>query len=158
MRRVKGIELDGSNVEITFAKTIIAALAINYGDNLQIEEIREIGKQTIEATTDGAYQVEDGSVKLRASEFRGHLMPLLPNDGMGLVRVAAVVSFYHEQLGGDSDQLLDLRFIGIKQAIEASAKGLDVELKLKYRQILWTQQRISINKRKATVPLGAVRL
>lgn len=155
MRRVIGLALDGSTVTIAVGRTQVPCISAEYGDNLATEVLRRMGEQIIAGRTPGQYETEEGKIKLSANDFRSYLMPLVQVDGMGNERLVIVVSFYHPDCGGDSDALVNVRFVGIKEAIEASAKAIEVELKMVYDQVYWTDQRITINQRNLAVPLGA---
>lgn len=155
MQRAIGIGLDGSNVTITIGRTQIPCLTAEYGDNLSVERLRNMGEQYIAETTDGQYEVEDGKLKMSSVVFRSLFAPLAQQDGMGLERVTVVISKYHPDLGGDSDLLQRVRFIGLKEAIENSNKAQETEIKMVYDQIFWTNRRITINKINRAVPLTA---
>jgi len=147
MRRVLGSTLDGANnVELIIGRSEIPILGMKYGDNLEIEKVRIVGHQAIEATTDGTYQTEDGSIKMLSDVFRSQLLVALPNNGFGLLRSPACVSYEQVELGADSDALAGLRILGLSAAIEASNKALEVEFKIAYTQVYWGDLRKTINQ------------
>ena len=155
MKRVIGIGLDGSTVTVSIGRTQIPCLAAEYGDNLSTEVLRRMGEQIIAERTPGQYETDEGKLKFSAVDFRTLFAPRLQTDGAGSENLTIVVSFFHPDLGGDSDALGFVRFVGIKEALEASAKALEVEIKMVYNQVWWTNQRITINKINQAVPLGA---
>ena len=53
MRKVFGIELDGTTTVMTIGRTQLPILGGNYGDNLQKEKLRQMGEQLIAAITMG---------------------------------------------------------------------------------------------------------
>jgi hypothetical protein len=158
IRRVTSNEFDGSTVTTTFGKTEIRALKASYADNLETETIPEQGSQRQGARTPGIYKTEDVSISFRSSVFRAELLPLLPSRGAGLAKVAIVVSFFHPEIGSDSDMLAGARLVNLSAATEASAKALEVETKWVIDQIHWTSRRITINSLNGAIPIGTVRL
>jgi hypothetical protein len=155
MKRVVGIEFDGSTVKVTIGRTEIPCLAASYGDNLQPEKLREMGSQQIDAITNGTYETDEAKIKMASSVFRGVFMPLVDSSGFGNRSLPVVCSFEHPDLGGDSDYLDGCRFTKLGAAMEASAKANEVEFGLTVRQIYWTDQRKTINAFDPSIPLGA---
>ena len=158
MQRMIGLEFDGSLVQVTIGRTTIPCMSAKYGDNLAPELLRFMGEQTIAAMTPGTYEVEDGELKLSASVIRGDLAPLLDQYGFGNRRLNVVVSRTHPDMGTDSDLLHDCRFIGLAAAVENTNKAEETPIKIKYRQIYWTDRRITINALDTSAPLGATML
>lgn len=158
IRRVKGIELDGTTTIMTVMRTEIPCLGASYGDNLAPEKLRQMGSQQIDAITMGTYETEEGKVRMSASNFRGLFFPLVDQHGFGNRDVPVIFSFYHPQLGNDSDLLEGCRFIKLTQALEASSKAQEVEFGIILRQIRWTERRITINALDTSIPLGPIQL
>ena len=154
MQRIIGLELDGSTVTLTIGRTTIPAMAAKYGDNLSTEYLRFMGEQSIAAMTPGTYEVEDGEIKLSASVLRGDLVPLMDQYGFGNRRINVVISRTHPDLGTDSDLLHDCRFIGLAAAVENSNKAEETPIKIRYRQIYWSDLRITVNALDTSMPLG----
>lgn len=157
MRSVRGLELDGSTARMSVGRVRMDVISSAYGDGMQIEKVRDIGKQAIAGKTPGMYDTDEGSVKMRASVFRTQFIPLVP-PGFGNLVVPVVFSYVHPEMGGDSDLIEGCVFHGIKAAVEASAKALEIELKITYDQIFWTDYRISINRLDTAAPLAPARL
>lgn len=155
LRRVVGIEFDGSTVTSTFGRHEIEALKASYADGLETEVLRSMGSQRQDARTAGTYKTEDASISYRASVFRAKLMPLFPKTGGGNVVVPIIVGFTHPDIGSDSDLLSGARCVNWAAACENSAKALEVETKWVFLQLFWTSERKTINALKGAVPVGA---
>jgi hypothetical protein len=82
-RRVRGLELDGTSITMTIGRYQFDILKSSYGDSLNVEKLRQMGHQTIDAITPGIYETEDGKISLSESVFRGELMPLVQRYGWG---------------------------------------------------------------------------
>lgn len=145
MRRVKGLELDGTTVNMIIGRTQFDCLKSSYGDNLQPEKLRQMGKQTIDAITPGTYETEDGKFSVSESVWRAELAPLLDVHGFGNRIIPVIFTYTHPELGDDSDYL-EARIVGLNGSNEASSKPLEREFKLIIRQIFWTDRRITINR------------
>jgi len=158
LRRVKGIELDGTTTIMTIARTEISCLGANYGDNIAPEKLRQMGSQQIDATTMGTYETEEGKIRMSASNFRGIFFPLIDQNGFANRVVPVIFSFFHPQLGNDSDLLDGCRFIKLSQALEASSKAQEVEFGILVRQIYWTERRVTINSLDTSLPLSPVQI
>lgn len=155
IRRVIGIEVDGSIVTTTFGRHEIQCLSASYGDGLETTFLTEMGSQRQSAQTPGTYKTEDGAFKFRSTVFRALVMPLFPRRGFGNVTIPIVVGFSHPDIGNDSDLLATARFVNLKQAWENSNKAAEVEVKVTYQQVFWTSRRCTINALKGAVPVGA---
>lgn len=142
IRRVTGLEFDGSCTHITIGKTECPYLSAGYGDNLESEWIYEMGSQVAVAQTPGLYKTEEGTLKMRSSVARVLLFPNLPALGAGNAITQCVVNYVHPDIGADSDLLVDFRLKGAKAAIEASAKANEIEIKFTCRLIKWTSRRV----------------
>lgn len=153
IRRVIGVELDGSTVTTTYGRREVPALKATYADMLETEVVRQMGSQRQDARTPGIYKTDTCTISYRASVFRASLMPLFPTNGAGNVVLPIVVGFTHPDIGSDSDLLNGARCVNWSQAVEASAKGLEVETKWELIQIFWTSQRKTINQ--ISGPLGS---
>jgi hypothetical protein len=144
-RRVRGLELDGTSITMTIGRYQFDILKSSYGDSLNVEKLRQMGHQTIDAITPGIYETEDGKISLSESVFRGELMPLVQRYGWGNDPHAIIFSYTNPFTGSDSDQLL-ARIIGTTATGENTAKPLEKELKLVVSQIFWTDNRKTINR------------
>lgn len=157
IRRV-GLNFDGSCVHMTIGKAEIPLISSSHGDNVKAEWVYRMGLQVPEADTPGQYEPEEGTIKMSGVNARTLLYPLLPQFGAANVRRIAVVSFSHPEIGTDSDLLRDFRIMGSKMSLEASAKGTEVEFKVRYRYVAWTERRIIFGNPAGTGVRGAVRL
>jgi hypothetical protein len=153
MKRVLGLEHDGSTVAMTIGRTQIELTEASYGDNLSPEKLRQMGSQVINAITPGTYDTEDGVIKMPMSVFRAEFAPLMDQYGFGNRVLPVVFSFVHPDTGSDSDAL-EARILGIKEALANTNAPNIVELKMVVRQIWWTDMRITINAQDTSVPLG----
>ncbi len=158
MRRVNRIALDGTTVNITIGRHLIACISASYGDKLETETLTPMGFQTIEERTRGTYKTEDAKIKMSAVTFRAELAPLLPKEGYGVVPIPIVIGYSHPDLGSDSDLLARARFSGIAQAVENSAKVLEVEFGLIFDQLYLTDRRITLNVLNPNVPIPLSKL
>jgi hypothetical protein len=156
MKRTPGLEADGTIVHVTFGKTPIQCINASYGDNLQPDKLRMMGSQLIEALTMGTYETDDAKVTLATSVFRADFLPYVV-PGFGTKLMPMIFTITHPDLGEDSDMLV-ARFTGIKAAIEASNKALQVELGMTVQQIWWGDSGITINTFDTAVPLAEMRL
>lgn len=155
IRRVTGIEVDGTIVTVTFGRHEIACLKVGYGDSLETAFLNEMGAQSIAAQTPGTYKTEDLSLTMRSTVARARFFPLFPKNGGGNIIVPVVVGFAHPDIGSDSDLLRGVRFTGLKAAYENSNKAAEIEIKGTFTQLFWTSKRITINALKGAVPSGA---
>lgn len=145
-RRTKGIELDGTTVTMTIGKYQFDVLKASYGDMLRPEKLRQMGSQEIDGITPGDYDTEEGKFSMSASVWRGEFAPLLEANGWGATPHGVVFSFTHPTIGSDSDLLDDCRIISANSAPEFGSKPLEHEFKLIYRQVFWTDARLTINR------------
>jgi hypothetical protein len=146
MKRLVGTELDGTTVTMTIGKYQFDILRASYSDRLEVEQLSQMGSQEISAQTPGIYKVDKGKIVMSASVFRGELAPLLDQFGWGNREHSVVVSYTHQDLGSDSDMLTGCRLTMVNAAPENSAKPLEHEFELTYRQIFWTDARLTINR------------
>jgi hypothetical protein len=155
IRRVSRIALDGSTITMTMGRHQIPSTKASYGDKLETEVIRNMGAQEISARTPGIYSTEDAKVTMESVTFREVLYPLLQQSGYGNEQIPIVFAFTHPDLGDDSDLLEECRFVGIAQALEASAKALEVEFGIVFNQLYLGNDRKTINAIDPSVPLNA---
>lgn len=155
IRRVIGIEVDGSIVTTTFGRHEVPCLKTSYGDALETAFLVEMGSQRNAAQTPGTYKTEDATFTFRSTVWRARMMPLFPKYGGGDVIIPIVVGFTHPDMGSDSDLLQGARFTGWKAAYENSNKAAEIEVKATILQILWTSQRKTINALRGAIPVGA---
>jgi len=158
IRRVRGLEFDGSCINITLGLTQIPHISFSYSDNVSSEWVREMGSQIPVADTPGIYETEDGSLKMRSSVARELLFPRLPQFGAANAIMQAVSNFVHPDIGFDSDLLEDFRIMGSKSSLENSAKGIEAEFAVRYRLIKWTNQRICFGSQTGGSAVGVLRL
>lgn len=158
IQRRSGLNFDGSCNHLSIGKAEIPFISFSYGDNLKAEWVYRAGQQVPEDDTPGQYEPEEGSLKMSARNARSLLFPLLPQFGAGNVRRVAIVSFLHPEIGTDSDALIGFRLMGTKTSLEASAKGIEVELKVRYRMVAWTEKRICFGNPNLTGVSGTVRI
>src|SRR5512145_2020196 len=111
-QRVRGVELDGTNITMVIGRTQIDILKCSYGDKLTPEKLRQMGRQDIDSITRGIYDTDDGKFTLAASVFRGELAPLLDTEGFGNRVIPLIFNFNHPELGSDSD-LMEARIVSI---------------------------------------------
>jgi hypothetical protein len=140
--RVLGLNPDGSCAFFTIGKTPIHFLSFSYGDNVKAEWVKQAGTMIPVADTPGEYETEEGALKVTRVVWSAEIAPLLPKWGAANARRVAIVNFVHPEIGQDSDALTGFRILGAKQSIEAGSKGLEVELKVRYRIVQWTEKRI----------------
>ena len=144
IQRVRGVELDGTNITMVIGRTQIDVLKCSYGDKLSPEKLRQMGRQDIDSITRGTYDTDDGKFSVSASVFRSDLMPLLDTEGFGNRPIPVIFCFNHPEIGSDSD-LMEARIISISGSGENSSKPNENELGLIIRQIWWTNERKTIN-------------
>jgi hypothetical protein len=150
MKRAVGRGLDGSTVRITLGKIEVSALSAQYGDKLESATLSPMGSQEIQEETDGTYSTEEVTVKVSALEFRTKLLPAMPKNGGGNVRMPMGVSFEHPDLGTDSDMLENFRIKNWPSAVENSNAAFEVELKGSCTQVYWGEDRKTINRLSGT--------
>lgn len=155
IRRVVGASLDGSNVRVILGKTEVPALSASYADRLETADLSYMGRQQIDETTQGTYARDDGELKISSVIFRAEFMPRMPLRGGGNIRIPLIIAFSHPELGSDSDLLEACRIVNWAAAVQNSNASLETTLKLKYRQIFWTEQRKTINDLDGGIPRGA---
>lgn len=155
IKRVIGIEIDGTIVTTTFGRHEITTLKVSYKDGLETAFLNEIGTQAQAAQTPGTYKTDDIAITFRSTVFRARVMPLFPKYGGGNVIIPIVIGFAHPDIGNDSDLLFGCRCVNWGTSIENSNKAVEVETMWKARQIFWTSQRKTINALKGAVPVGA---
>lgn len=146
LRRVVGAEFDGTVLHYVFGRTMIPLLSASYGDSLAPEKISDMGSQTIDAMTLGKYDTTEGTIKMRSSVYRSDLLGNLPQNGFGNLGLPIVILMDHPDLGSDSDLLQGARLIAPSAPHENSSKPEEVELKIVYRQVYWTDRRVTINR------------
>jgi len=154
----RGLNPDGSCNHLTVGKIEIPYISMSYGDNLKAEWVWESGKQTPVDDTPGQYEPEEGSLKVSARIARVLIFPLLPQFGAGNVRKEAIVNFVHPEIGSDSDALHEFRIMGAKASTEAGGKPNEIEFKIRYKLVLWTEKRICIGNPFGTGVSGSVRI
>jgi hypothetical protein len=145
IRRTIGTELDGTTVTVTFGRTQVDVLKSSYGDKISPEAVRQMGSQAIDALTPGIYDTDEGKFSMSASVARGEFIPLLDQFGWGNRLIPLVFSYTHGEIGSDSDYVL-CRITAISNPAEAASKALEVEFTIKPVQILWTDDRKTINR------------
>lgn len=158
MIRRTGNGFDGSTVHITVGRVEIVALSIGYGDNVEKERIYRLGQQTPSGSTPGQYKPEDGTLKMSSTVARRDLFPLLPQFGAANVSRLWVVTRTHPDIGTDSDALVACSILGAKEQLEASAKNTEIEMKLFYDMVLWTDKRICFGNPRGSGVVGNVRI
>lgn len=154
----RGLNFDGSCAHLTIGKTEIPFISFSYGDNLKAEWVYRAGSQIPDADTPGQYETEEGSLKLSSVRARADLFPFLPQFGGGVQLLSAVVTYAQSSIGRDSDLLQGFRIMGNKASIEAGSKGLECELKVRYRIVRWTEKRICWAAQTGANPSGRIRL
>lgn len=157
VRRI-GLSFDGSCGHVTIGKTEIPFISESHGDNLKAEWVWRLGTQTPEADTPGQYEPEEGSLKMSSVNFRSLLVPALARIGAGNTRRIAIVTLTHPEIGTDSDALEGFRVMGLKQAIEASSKSIEIEVKTRYRLVRWGEKRMCLGNPTGTGAVGTVRI
>jgi hypothetical protein len=153
-----GLNFDGSTVHVTVGKIEIPVISATYGDNLKSEWVYRLGTQIAEDDTPGQYETEEGTLKMSDKNYRLDLMPALAKYGAGNTRVKAVITRTHPEMGTDSDALLGFRVMGAKSSPEAGAKGLEIEIKTRYRVVQWTNARKVFGNPTGTGAVGRVRI
>ncbi len=155
IKRVNGLELDGTLFTITFRKTTIETLKITYADGLETEAVKAMGSQRQVARTPGTYKIDDVKITFRSSIFRAEFLPLMPKHGGGDIAIALVVTAHHPDLGTDSDMLSQARCTNWSTSMENSSKAIEVETTWQPNQIFWGTARRTINALHGAVRLGA---
>lgn len=158
IRRVSGLEFDGSCINITIGLTQIPFIGFTYGDNVKPEWVRELGSQVPTADTPGVYETTEGKLKMRSSVARALLFPFLPQFGAANAFTQMVVNYLHPDIGFDSDQLVDARILGAAASLEASAKAAEIELPARYRLVKWTSKRVCFGSEFGGFALGTMLL
>lgn len=146
MQRVVGLGIDGTTVSISIGKTAIPCLKADYGDTLDPQFLSYMGSQEQDEQTPGTYKTDDLNLVMSSVVFRTLFMPALAANGGGNTPVPIVVTRTHPDLGSDSDLLENVRFKGIKAAVENSGKAEETPIAGSVRQIRWTDQRKTINR------------
>jgi hypothetical protein len=144
-QRVRGLELDGTAITMTIGRYQFDVLKSSYGDSLNVEKLRQMGHQAIDAITPGIYETDDGKISMSESVFRGEFMPLVEQYGFGNTIHPITFSFTNPYTGSDSDLLL-ARIVGITGSNENTAKPSEKEFKLVVQQIYWTDDRKTIER------------
>lgn len=145
MQRVAGVGLDGSTVTASMGKLDLRLVKASYGDKLEPGFLSYMGSQQQDEQTQGSYKTDNAKLTMSAVEFRTKLMPAMPTNGGGNLRVPIVIGRSHPDLGDDSDLLEDCRCVNWAAAVENSNKAEEVELEYTVRQIKWTDERKTIN-------------
>lgn len=155
IRRVIGIGLSGKNVSSTWGKIEVPLISGQYGDKLEVGELSMMGGQQIDEVTEGTYSTEEVTLKVSQVTWRSIILPAMPKNGGGLIRIPIVIHFSHPDLGDDSDLLDGFRLLSWPTSADNSNSALEVELKGKPRQVLWTHERKTINQLRGLPPPGA---
>lgn len=155
LQRVAGQEFDGTCITMVIGSYRIPTLKSSYSDKINPEMLSFQGSQQIDAVTPGGYSVEKGKFSTTASVFRSILAPLLNQVGFGNVVSEVAFSYAHSFLGSDSDYLADCRITALSNSTEAGGKALENEFEITYRQIFWTDRRVTIN-RLGDIPASAI--
>jgi hypothetical protein len=155
IRRIAGIEVDGTLVTVTLGRTTIRAISAAYGDSLETAVAIQMGEQIQSARTAGTYKTETAKIKFRTSICRGIVLPNLPKFGMGNAGLAIVVGFAHPDIGTDSDLMRGARLTKIGASYENSNKPAEMELEFEFLQLFWGESRRTINLLPNQAQLGA---
>lgn len=153
-----GLNFDGSTVHMTVGKIEIPLISASYGDAVKSEWTYRTGIQVPEDDTPGQYEPEEGSMKISDVNARVILFPALAKFGAANTRRVAVVTRTHPEIGTDSDMLVGFRIMGTKASIEASAKGQEMEFKVRYRIVAWSERRMMFGNPSGTGAVGTVRI
>ncbi len=135
-------DFDGSCVSVTIGLSEMPVIKSTYGDNVKAEWVRELGSMIPTADTPGIYETTEGTITMRSAVARESLFPYLPQFGAAAADTVATIVYTHPDIGTDSDQLVGFRVMGAKTSLEAAAKGLEVELTIRYRKVLWTDKAV----------------
>lgn len=154
IRRVSGLGLDGSTVSVTLGKIELPCISISYADKLEVGKLSMMGGQEIDEMTQGTYDTDEVSLKVSGKIYRSLLMPAMPKNGGGNVRIPIVVNFSHPDLGDDSDLLDACRLINWPASMDNTSTPHELDLKAVVQQIFWTHERKTINQLRG-VPIGA---
>lgn len=146
LRRVIGVGLDGSTVNITLGKIEVPIIKADYGDKLETSWLSAMGSQEQDEQSPGTYKTDPLKLVVSAMVFRTLILPNFPNNGAGMVRMTIVVSRSHPEAGNDSDMLVDCRCMNFSAAADASNKVEEMPLEFSVRQIKWGRARKTINQ------------
>lgn len=157
LRRVTRVELDGSTVMTSFGKRIVRAVKASYGDAVETATSTPMGMQGIRARTPGSYKVDQVKITFEFSVWRVQMLPNFPTTSATAIEMPIVVSFFHPEVGYDSDLLEFARFVGASQAVQNDNKAMEIETTWDINQIRWTTRRILLNSPQGLTlpPVGA---
>jgi hypothetical protein len=145
IRRVDGIELDGSSVTFTYGKIVAEVADVDYSDDITTAVGTSLGYQSQRYRTAGLYKTGTLTVTFRASVYRADVLPKLGKNGYGNIPKSAIVSYKHPQLGTDSDLLTGARILGQASKVESGEKALMIPIKFEVMQIFWGEGRATLN-------------
>jgi hypothetical protein len=155
IRRVAGIEQDGTIVTCTIGRTEFRLISAAYGDSLETAVATEMGAQDQSARTPGTYKTETAKLKMRVTRARRDFLPYMPKYGMGNARLSLVIGFFHPDSGSDSDLLQGARLTKIGANYENSNKPGEMEFELEFLQLFWGESRRTINLPRNQIQLPA---
>ncbi|MEQ9324836.1 MAG: hypothetical protein RIF41_37060 [Polyangiaceae bacterium] len=146
IKRVEGLGLDGSTVNIMLGKIEVPMISASYGDKLDVGELGYMGGQQIDELTQGKYSTDEITFEVSDVIYRSLILPNMPSRGMGVIRIPSIIiNKEHPDLGSDSDQLSGCRLIGWPMQINNTQEAFKLSLKAKCRQVLWGSERKTIN-------------
>jgi|PlaIllAssembly_1097288.scaffolds.fasta_scaffold46044_2 hypothetical protein len=155
IRRIDRTAADGTTLTITFGRHQIPVQSISYGDKIETQQGSNTGSQKIDWETPGSYSTEEAACKMEAILFRELMTPLMASDGISADTFSIVVTDSHPGFGDDSDLLEGAHFVGLKAARDNSNNAAMVEFGIKFKQIYWTNSRITINRRDMRKPIAS---
>lgn len=151
-KNVADVALDGTTIEVRGGTTAIPLMKIAYGDGIDPQPLQRMGSQEVDATTEGAYKIDEITASMEKAIYNTVLLPFLiaknrgSKNGIGRVRFPISVSYAHPELTTAHDTIQQAQVVSVKNSAESGGAATMVELKIKARQILWNGT--SINKRR----------
>ena len=158
IRDNSGLTFDGGTVKISIGRAVdVPCISEKHGDSVKAEWVYRLGMQIPEDDTPGIYEPSEGELKMTSKNFR-LLMARCPKLGIANVKRIAVVTMSHPDIGHDSDALVGFRLMGAEQALEASAKAIEVTVKCRYRLVQWTSARKMFGNPRGAGTVGTIRI
>ena len=150
-RNVADTAFDGTTIAVRMGAFEAHMTKISYGDSIEPAVIQRLGSQEVDATTLGAYKIDDITATMEKKKHDELLSQLAKlnggsKNGIGNVRFPISVTYSHPEVGTVHDVIEQAQMVGFKSSAETGGAPNMVEMKIKARQILWNGR--SINARR----------
>jgi hypothetical protein len=154
IRRVPGVEFDGSTISITIGRLVFEAEKVDYSDDITTTVGTSLGTQEQRYRTLGVYKTGQVTIEPRFSVLRRDFLSSLAPNGFGGQINPIIVGYWHPQLGKDSDLLAGARLVSITGGGEVGGKQLMMPIKFDIMQIFWGNGRQTLNRVEGFPQLG----